>query len=341
MASITQFKIRRPDDFHVHLREGEMLEAVLPHTAKVFGRALVMPNLKTPVRIGVNARHYEEQIRRLSEKTGFEPLMTIKLTQDTDARMISAAASAQVAAVKLYPEGVTTNSENGVRDITKLHDTFKAMVDNRMVLCVHAEQPGVFSMERELYYLRNVAAIASKHPDLKIVIEHATMAETLKFVEEAGPNMAATITVHHLFITLDDVVGDKLNPHNFCKPIAKRPEDRAALIAAALSGKPQFFLGTDSAPHMKETKECSAGCAGCFTAPIAMPLLAELFDKHDSLASLELFASTNGAKFYGLQPNSDFITLERAPGEVPLRYSNDKVHVVPFMAGEKLSWRVA
>ncbi len=196
-------------------------------------------------------------------------------------------------------------------------------------------------MERELHYLRNVADIIQKNPTLKVVIEHATTAETLKFVEEAGPNVAATITVHHLLITLDDVVGDKLNPHNFCKPIAKRPEDRAALVAAALSGKPQFFLGTDSAPHQRETKECAAGCAGCYTAPIAMPLLAELFDKNDALGSLELFASTNGAKFYGLKPNTGTITLERAEWEIPMRYATDKTHVVPFMAGSKVSWRVA
>ncbi len=336
MASITQFKIRRPDDWHVHLREGDMLAEVAQHTAKTFGRALVMPNLKNPVHIAANARHYEEDIRRLTEKTGFEPIMTIKLTQETDSRTIEAAASSQVRAVKLYPEGVTTNSEHGVRDISKLHDTFAAMATNGVVLCIHAEQPGIFSMERELHYLRNVAEIATKHPSLKIVIEHATMADTLKFVEEGGPNMAATITVHHLYITLDDVVGDKLNPHNFCKPIAKRPEDRAALVAAALSGKSQFFLGTDSAPHVKDTKECASGCAGCFTAPIAMPLLADLFDKNDSIGTLELFTSTNGAKFYGLKPNRDYITLERAEWEIPARYGD----VVPFKAGEKVGWKV-
>lgn len=337
MASITQFKIRRPDDFHVHLREGAMLETVLPHTAKTFARALVMPNLKNAVRIGVNARHYEEQIRRLSEGIDFEPLMTIKLTQDTDHRMITAAASSQVVAVKLYPEGVTTNSEDGVRDIAKLGDTFKAMADSRMVLCIHAETPGVFSMEREIHFLRNIADIVSKHPTLRVVIEHATMAETIDFVKQAGPNVAATLTVHHLLITLDDVVGDKLNPHNFCKPIAKRPEDRAALVAAALSGNSKFFLGTDSAPHSKETKECGAGCAGCFTAPIAMPLLAELFDKNNALGNLELFTSTNGANFYKLRPNSGMITMERAEWEIPATYGG----VVPFMAGQKLLWRVA
>ncbi len=343
MASITQFKIRRPDDFHVHLREGAMLENVLPHTAKNFGRALVMPNLKDAVRIGVHARHYEEQIMRLTDEIlksspdGFRPLMTIKLTQDTDHRTIASAASMQVVAVKLYPEGVTTNSEGGVKDVTKLDDVFKAMSDQGMVLCVHAETPGVFSMEREIHFLRTVAEIASKHPSLKIVIEHATTAETIDFVKQAGPNIAATLTVHHLLITLDDVVGDKLNPHNFCKPIAKRPEDRASLVAAALSGNPKFFLGTDSAPHSKETKECSAGCAGCFTAPIAMPLLAELFDKNNALGNLELFTSVNGATFYRFKPNTGVITIERHEWEVPASYGG----VVPFMAGQKLGWRVA
>lgn len=336
MASITQLKIRRPDDFHVHLREGAMLESVAPHTANVFGRALVMPNLKNPIRHGGQARDYRDQIRRLTTER-FEPIMTVKLTQDTRPITIEGLAAGHVAAVKLYPEGVTTNSEDGVRDVTQLGDVFKAMSNYGIVLCVHAEQPGVFSMEREIHYLRVVADIVQKNPKLKVVIEHATTAETLAFVKEAGPNVAATITVHHLLITLDDVLGDKLNPHNFCKPIAKRPEDRAALVAAALSGHPKFFLGTDSAPHSKETKECEAGCAGCFTAPIAIPLLADLFDRHNALANLELFTSTNGAAFYNLGPNSDFITLERVESRIPRTYGP----VVPFKAGEALAWRVA
>jgi dihydroorotase len=339
MASITQFKIRRPDDFHVHLREEAMLENVLPHTAQNFARALVMPNLKSAVRVGIQAREYREKIRRLAEKTPFEPLMTIKLTQRTTAADIEDAAARHAIAVKVYPEGVTTNSEDGVRDIEAINpDVFRAMVKEHVALCVHAEEPGVFSLDREASYLTHVRKIAEAHPDLRIIIEHITTAEAAKFVMEAGPNVAATITVHHLLITLDDVVGDQgIRPHNFCKPIAKRPEDRDVLVDAATSGYHRFFLGTDSAPHAKDTKECGRGCAGCFTAPIAMPLLAELFDKRDSLDKLEAFTSENGANFYGLNLNKDYVTLERQEWEVPPTYGS----VVPFKAGEKLGWRVA
>lgn len=350
MTTITQFKIRKPDDFHVHLREGDMLANVLPHTAKDFARALVMPNLKHAICSGVQAREYKHAIKRLSEQTGFEPLMTIKMTQTTSPKTIEDARHFGAIAVKVYPEGVTTNSSNGVRDIEQLDpEVFEAMADNSLVLCVHAEEPGVFSMDREQGYLAHVRKIADEHPRLKIVVEHITTGVALDFVRQAGPNVAATITVHHLLITLDDVVGDKLNPHNFCKPIAKRPEDRSTLQAAALSGDPKFFLGTDSAPHAKDTKECSSGCAGCFTAPIAMPLLAELFDSKGKLSVLERFTSENGAKFYGLPLNKDHMTLERVEGTVPAQYGGwagsvpdmTLVGVVPFMAGQKLAWRVA
>lgn len=340
MASITQLKMRSPDDLHVHLREGKLLEEVLVHTARCFRRALVMPNLKDAITIGANAQAYAGQIQRHAETLGveFHPLTTIKLTQETSPDVISSAASHGVCAVKLYPEGVTTNSQNGVRDLYAINiDVFRAMVDHGMVLCVHAEEPGVFSMDRELAYLRHVEKIVA-HTKLKVVIEHATTAGTLKFVKEMGTNVAATITVHHLMMTLDDVIDDKgkLNPHNFCKPIAKRPEDRDALMAMAMSGDPQFFLGTDSAPHVRGTKECASGCAGCFTAPIAMELLAGLFDGKGNLPKLEAFTSEFGAKFYGLKPNETTMTLQRQKWTVPDVYGS----VVPFKAGEQLEWKV-
>jgi dihydroorotase len=346
MALVTQLKIRRPDDFHVHLREGDILKGVLPYTARNFGRALVMPNLKHAVTSRERATLYENQILQLSQGydwgVGFEPLMTIKLTQETVKSTIMLASSGGVTAVKLYPEGVTTNSENGVRDIEKIDDSaFKAMVEIGMPLCVHAEEPGVFSMDRENAYLTRVSQLARKFPKLKIVIEHASTSAAIKFVEDSGPNVAATITAHHLVLTLDDIVGDRLNPHNFCKPIAKRPQDRDALLAAAFSGNPKFFLGTDSAPHVSNTKECASGCAGCFTAPIAIELLATVFDQKGKLPMLEPFMSENGAKFYGLKPNEGTITLERSEWTIPAAYSvGGGEVVVPFMAGQKLAWKV-
>jgi len=346
MATITQLKIRRPDDFHVHLREGVVMQTVVPYTAKVFGRALVMPNLKNPITTGEMATEYEDEILHATDKpemSGFtQSLMTIKLTQETSPVIIAAAASADVKAVKLYPEGVTTNSENGVRDVDALTDTFRAMSDVGMVLCIHAEEPGVFSLDREIAYLERVQKIAENHPRLKVIIEHVTTSRAIAFVEDAGPNVAATITAHHLLLTLDDVIGDKFNPHNFCKPIAKRPSDRDTLVRAALSGDPKYFFGSDSAPHAKETKECASGCAGCFTAPIAMELLAAVFDKAGCLDKLEAFTSEFGAKFYGLKLNESFITLERGKHEVPAMVHGafeTGVAIVPFKA-ETLDWKV-
>lgn len=335
MSTITQIKIRQPDDFHVHLREGAMLAEVLPHTAKRYGRALVMPNLKHPVRNGGDARSYENQIETLSTGTNFTPLMTIKLTQDTTPGLITAARSSQVVAAKLYPEGVTTNSQNGVTDLGALESVFAEMEKCGMVLCVHAEEPGVFSMDREKAYLPHIDRLSHLFRNLRIVIEHVTSAETVKFVKEALPNVAATITAHHLFITLDDVVGDKLNPHNFCKPIAKTPRDREALLDAAFHDK-RFFFGSDSAPHDRDTKECGHGCAGCFTAPHAMELLCTLFDKHGVIHALERFTSESGARFYGLDLNREVITLQRGDWVVPSHYGT----VIPFMAGETIPWKI-
>jgi dihydroorotase len=337
---ITRLQIRKPDDMHVHLREGDMMREVVPHTAGVFGRALVMPNLKNAVIHGTSAARYRDEIlRACSElRLPFDPLMTVKLTAQTTTDVIKGAYSCGVAAVKLYPEGVTTNSTGGIRDPDQINpDVFRAMAHNGMVLCVHAEEPGLFSLDRESGYLRHVEKIATAHPNLRIVIEHITSRDGVEFVHRAGPNVAATITVHHLLITLDDVIGDKLNPHNFCKPIAKREADRAALVTAALSGNPKFFLGTDSAPHAQDTKECASGCAGCFTAPAAIELLTEIFDAHGALPGLESFTSIFGAQFYGLGLNMGTITIVKEPWEIPATCGA----VVPFMAGKRIGWRVA
>ena len=336
MSTTASITLRRPDDMHVHLREGELLEFVLPFTARTFGRAIVMPNLKKPIVTGDDAWKYQGDIRRLCDKMGlkFAPLMTIKLTQATTPSTIRGAHAAGVVAVKLYPEGVTTNSEDGVSDVNALGEVFAAMAEIGLTLCVHAEEPGTFSLEREMAYLPRVARIAAEHPDLCIVVEHVSSEEAVLFVREAGPNVAATITAHHLVLTLDDVIGDKLAPHCFCKPIAKRPRDRRALRAAATSGDPKFFLGTDSAPHRTGDKECGTGCAGCFTAPMALPLLASIFEKDGRLEMLERFTSESGALFYGLPPSKETITLHRESWTVPSHGP-----VVTFMAGSTLAWR--
>jgi len=264
--------------------------------------------------------------------------MTIKLTQATTARTIREARAFGVVAAKLYPEGVTTNSEDGVRDVGALDEVFSVISAEGMVLCVHAEAPGVFCLDREGAYLPRVQSIVEEYPDLRVVVEHVSTDDAVKFVMASGPNVAATITAHHLVLTLDDVVGGSLSPHNFCKPIAKRQEDRAALVRAAAYGNSKFFLGTDSAPHRQGDKECCSGCAGCFTAPIAMPLLAQVFEREAGMSTrlrdaLERFTSVHGAKFYGLPLNEGTITLRREPTVVKREGS-----VVPFMAGKTLEW---
>ncbi|MBU6389666.1 dihydroorotase, partial [Patescibacteria group bacterium] len=237
---------------------------------------------------------------------------------------------------KLYPEGVTTNSEDGVNDIPALYPVFERMAKEEFILCLHGERPGVFSLDRETAFLPVLEEIATRFPNLKIVLEHVTTEAAVELVKKLPDTVAATITVHHLYLTLDDVIGDKIRPHHFCKPVAKRPEDRAALLAAATSGNPKFFLGTDSAPHAVETKECEAGCAGVYTAPVAIPLLAEIFERQNALDQLEGFTSFFGAEWYGLPPNAAHITLQKQEWIVPDRCGT----VVPFRAGKKLTWKV-
>ena len=336
MSTIMKMKIRRPDDLHVHLREGDLLKKVLPFTAATYGRALVMPNLKNPIVDVESVNRYFDEIRLLSESYPFRPLMTIKLTQATTPKDIAAVSTCPaVNAVKLYPEGVTTNSHGGVSDLSKLVDTLKAIQDAGLVLCIHGEAPGKFSMVREKEYLTELQWIIDTCPRLRIVLEHITTQAAVEFVKEHNPNLAATITAHHLYLTLDDVVGGSLQVHNFCKPIAKTPSDRLALISAATSGSSRFFFGSDSAPHTQETKECASGCAGCFTAPHAIELLAHIFDDQHSLDRLEAFTSQHGAQFYGLPLNEGQISLERMEWSIPAMHGP----VVPFRAGELLHWR--
>lgn len=274
---------------------------------------------------------------------GFTPLMTIRVNEETDDKTIRLAAEAGAVAGKLYPRGATTNSADGVRDVDALLPALAAMADAGMVLCVHPEQPDAFSLDREATFITEVLpTIIAECPQLRIVLEHVSTAAAVDWVRQQrstprSTTVAATITAHHLVLTLDDVVGDLLEPHNFCKPLAKRSEDRAALIAAATSGDPAFFLGTDSAPHDRAAKECAHGCAGVFTAPVALPVLAQVFDNAGALDRLEAFTSVAGANFYGLPLNTGTVRLSRHAWRVPKQYGS----VVPFMAGQMLAWMVS
>lgn len=352
MTGTTSVTIRQPDDFHVHLRDGELMERVLPYTAKVFGRALVMPNLTPPVLTYKHASNYAQRIaealaegdlRKLWGQT-FQPLMTIKLTGETTPEIVQKAKAKGVIAAKLYPAGVTTNSADGVSDFNSeaLHKVFEAMAECGMVLCVHAETPGVPSLAREQDFVtRFVIKWADRHPSLKIVIEHATDRHSIDAARSWG-NVACSLTVHHMLLTLDDVIGDKLNPHCFCKPVAKTEDDRQAIIEAAIGGSPDFFLGTDSAPHVMRNKHAAHAAAGCFTAPVAMPLLAQVFDEHGALGTLEMFASENGANFYGLPLNEGKIVLTKRQHLTPacpsVELSSDQL--IPFWQGKNLQWEV-
>jgi dihydroorotase len=354
MTATTEITIRQPDDFHVHLRDGDLLARVLPYTAKVFGRALVMPNLTPPVLTVKDVKDYAQRIQDVLYQTmglrhlwRFSPLYTIKLTGSTTPEIVQEAKDAGVVAAKLYPAGVTTNSADGVSDFQaeSLHSVFSAMAECGMVLCVHAETPGSPSLLRETDFItRFVIKWADRHPSLKIVIEHAT---TLHAVQTARDwaNIACSLTVHHMLLTLDDVIGDKLNPHCFCKPVAKTEGDRQAIIEAAIGGGPEFFLGTDSAPHIVANKHTAHAAAGCFTAPVAVELLAQIFDDHGSLNTLEMFASENGANFYGLPLNEGKIRLVKKTSTVPERCEtqagSDFSDLIPFWAGKEIQWEVA
>lgn len=311
-----------------------MLARVAFFTEVAFARALVMPNLPTPVLSGEDALAYKADIVKVAEK--LDPLMTIKLIGKTNRETILHARDVGVIAGKVYPEGVTTNSADGVRDIRDLYPIFETMEACGMVLSLHGEDPNAFCLDREVAFLNYLEDISEAFPRLKIVLEHVTTARAVDMVKQL-PNVAATITVHHLLITLDDVLGGPLRPHLFCKPIAKRPSDRQALNQAAISGNPKFFLGTDSAPHVIGLKECASGCAGVFSAPVAMEVLAEVFEDLKALDKLEAFTSEYGAKFYGLPLNEGTITLNQEEWTVPEFYGP----VVPFKAKETLRWKLA
>ena len=343
MQSLT---LTRPDDAHLHLRDGAALASVLPHTARVFARAVVMPNLRPAVTdTGLAAAYRERILKALPKGSDFEPLMTLYLTDNTGAEEIARAKrSGFVCGVKYYPAGATTNSDAGVTRIERAYPALDAMQEHDLPLLVHGEvtTPGVDVFDRERVFLETVlAAIARRFPKLRIVVEHATTREAVDFVLAGGPNIAATITAHHLLYNRNALFAGGIRPHHYCLPVLKREEHRQALLAAATSGSPKFFLGSDSAPHARADKETPCGHAGIYTAHAAIELYAEVFEQAGALAKLEAFAAFHGAEFYRLPRNRGSITLRKeawtVPGEIPFGAAT----LVPLRAGESVGWRLA
>jgi dihydroorotase len=346
MTDHTRLKIRRPDDWHVHLRDGEMLKAVGAYTARQFARAIVMPNLVPPVIRVAEAEAYRDRIlAALPGDSGFTPLMTCYLTDDADPAEIARGFEEGVwAASKLYPAHATTNAAHGVTDVATLYPALEAMQRIGMPLLVHGEvtDPAVDIFDREKVFIERVLSrLARDFPVLKIVLEHITTAEAVDFVEAAGPNIGATVTPQHLVINRNAIFEGGIRPHAYCLPVAKRERHRQAVRRAATSGSPKFFLGTDSAPHGVEKKEAACGCAGIFNAPFALETYATVFEEEGALARFEAFASENGPLFYGLPLNEGQMVLERAPTEVPESLPAAGSRIVPFKAGETLPWRLA
>lgn len=346
VGEAVHFTMTRPDDWHLHVRDGEGLHSVLPHTVRQFRRAIIMPNLKPPVTTVEDAHAYRERIMMaMPQGSSFESLMTLYLTDNTSLdEIIRAKESSFVHAVKYYPAGATTNSENGVTDIRKVYRVLEMMDKVGMVLCLHGEvtDPDVDIFDREKVFIdRILSGLVRDFPGLKIVLEHVTTREGVDFVMESGPNIGATITAHHLIINRNALFQGGLRPHNYCLPVAKREKHRMALVSAILSGNPKFFLGTDSAPHEKHAKESPCGCAGCFTAHAALELYAEAFESAGALEKLEAFGSFHGADFYGLPRNTDTITLTKDPWQSAqeLPFGEDRM-VIPFRAGSTVQWKI-
>jgi len=342
MAPPQSLTIRRPDDWHVHLRDGDMLRTVLPYTARQFARAIVMPNLSPPVTDTAAAEAYRGRIvAALPEGADFTPLMTAYLTDFTDPDDLARGFEAGVfTAAKLYPANATTNSSHGVTDVARIRDVLERMAAIGMVLCVHGEvtDPETDVFDREAVFIdRVLAPLVDDLPELRLVFEHVTTAQAVQFVESAGPNVAATITPQHLHINRNAMLVGGIRPHAYCLPVAKREKHRQALRKAATSGSGKFFLGTDSAPHAREAKESACGCAGIFNAPFALESYLTVFEAEGALDKFEGFASEHGPRFYRLPLNESTITLVREPAEVPGEIGG----VVPFHAGERLDWKLA
>ena len=339
----------RPDDWHLHVRDGAAMAAVVPHSARQFGRAVIMPNLNPPITTTAQALAYRERIlRAVPAGVKFEPLMTLYLTDSLPAHEIARARDAGIVGVKLYPAGATTNSDAGVTDLRKVHATLEAMQREGLLLLVHGEvtDPGIDIFDREKVFIdTRLAALRRDFPALKIVVEHITTREATQYVAQAGPLTAATITAHHLLYNRNAIfmsanAAAALRPHYYCLPVLKREEHRLALLAAATSGSAKFFLGTDSAPHAAHLKEHGAGCAGCYTALSALELYAEAFDAVGALDRLEGFASHHGADFYGLPRNRGSVVLRREAWTLPETVPFGDTTLKPLRGGETLAWRL-
>lgn len=337
--------ITRPDDWHIHFRDGAAMQSVLPDTARVFGRAIAMPNLKPPVTTTLLADEYRARLlAAVPADVAFEPLMTLYLTDNTTPDEIRRAkASGFVHAVKYYPAGATTNSDSGVTDLVRAYPAIAAMEEVGMPLLLHGEvvDAGIDVFDREAVFIeRHLTRLLRDFPALRIVLEHITTRQAADFVASAPANVAATITVHHLLYNRNAMFRGGIRPHFYCLPILKRESHRQALVAAAISGNPKFFLGTDSAPHAVGAKESSCGCAGIYTAHAAIELYAEVFEDAGALDRLEAFASFHGADFYGLPRHADTLTLRRESWPVPANLSLGSESLIPLRAGESVRWRV-
>ncbi len=337
--------LTRPDDWHLHVRDGDILNDVVPATAACFGRAIIMPNLVPPVTTAADATAYRERILAAANGTEFEPLMTLYLTESMTAQTIRDARAAGVVAAKLYPAGATTNSDSGVKDIRNIYPVLEAMADCGMLLLVHGEvtDADIDIFDREKVFLERVLApTLEAFPNLKVVLEHITTADSAEFVRQhAGDNLGATLTPQHLMYNRNHMLVGGIRPHLYCLPILKRNRHQQALRDAVASGDKRFFLGTDSAPHSKDRKEAACGCAGCYSAYGAIGLYADIFEELGILDKLEAFASFNGPDFYGLPRNIDTITLIRDPWTMPAELPLADGTIVPLKAGETVHWKLA
>jgi dihydroorotase len=342
--TIQQLTLSRPDDWHLHVRDGDALRTVVPHTAAQFGRAIIMPNLKPPVTTAAQAIDYRERIRAaVPSGMSFEPLMTLYLTDNLPPDEIKRAKDAGVVAVKLYPAGATTNSDAGVTDLRKTYKTLEAMQREGLLLLVHGEvtSPEIDLFDREAVFIdKQLIPLRRDFPELKIVFEHITTIEAAHYVRDTDRFTAATVTAHHLLYNRNAIFTGGIRPHYYCLPVLKREKHRVALVKAATSGNAKFFLGTDSAPHAVHLKEHATGCAGCYTAHAAIELYAEAFDAAGKLDKLEAFASFHGADFYGLPRNSGTITLRRESWTPPESFAFGEAQLKPLRSGESLPWRL-
>lgn len=337
--------IIKPDDWHLHVRTGAILETVIAHTARQFKRAIIMPNLKPPVTSIELALSYREEIfQALPQDSDFEPLMTLYLTNQTTVETVKAVSeSGFIYGFKLYPAGATTNSDAGVNDLTAVYPVLEAMQKYKVPLLIHGEVTDedcdIFDRER-VFIERYLVDLVKQFPELKIVLEHVTTEEAVQFVESSSANIGATITPQHLHYNRNAILAGGIRPHHYCLPIIKREKHRLALVKAVISGNPKFFLGTDSAPHLTHLKENACGCAGCYSAYGAIELYAEVFEKENALDKLEGFASIYGADFYGVPRNTQTITLEKQSWTVPASYGQNDIAITPLKANETLNWKI-